>query len=166
MYLCRTKKIYMSFTIRAIEREDLPDLKNVLDSIELFPSSMLDAMIANYLDHDTSRDIWFTAISDDRPVALGFCAPEQMTVGTFNLYAIGIHKDYQSQGIGQQMMHYIEEVLRQRGQRVLLVETSGTPEFARTREFYRQCQYHQEATIRDFYDEGDDKVVFWKKLAD
>lgn len=87
-----------------------------------------------------------------------------MTDGTYNLYLIAVHKDFQGKGIGSEMMNYIENLLKSRSVRVLLVETSGLPEFERTRKFYDKCSYNKEAVIRDFYSEGEDKVVFWKKL--
>lgn len=61
-------------------------------------------------------------------------------------------------------MSHIEEHLAAEGQRVLIVETSGTDALARTREFYRLCQYDQESRIRDFYADGDDKITFRKAL--
>lgn len=61
-------------------------------------------------------------------------------------------------------MSHIEDHLAARKQRVLIVETSGTDALARTREFYRLCQYDQESRIRDFYEDGDDKVTFRKAL--
>jgi ribosomal protein S18 acetylase RimI-like enzyme len=51
------------------------------------------------------------------------------------------------------------------GGRVLLVETSGTPDFERTRAFYRKCGYEEEARIRDFYQAGADKIVYRKALC-
>ena len=54
--------------------------------------------------------------------------------------------------------------LRTRSARVVLVETSALDTFARTRKFYRECGYEQEARIREFYAEGEDKVVFRKGL--
>ena len=50
-------------------------------------------------------------------------------------------------------------------ERVLLVETSGLAEFARTCWFYAEIDYTHEARIREFYQEGEDKIVFWKALA-
>jgi RimJ/RimL family protein N-acetyltransferase len=47
---------------------------------------------------------------------------------------------------------------------MLLVETSGLPDFERTRTFYAKCGYEEEARIRDFYAVNDDKVVFRKVL--
>ncbi len=150
--------------IRPIQKEDLPALKTVLDSSELFPSELLEDMIAEYLQDPTSGAIWFTATRDEIPISIGYCAPERFTEGTYNLYAIGVHKTHQGQGVGQEMMQYIERVLQQKKARILLVETSGTVAFKRTRAFYHICQYTQEAVIRDFYEAGDDKVIFWKKL--
>lgn len=49
--------------------------------------------------------------------------------------------------------------------RVLLVETSSTDRYARPRDFYRARGFDKEATIREIYGTGDDKVVFRKKLV-
>lgn len=62
-------------------------------------------------------------------------------------------------------MRHVEHELRLAGARVLLIETSGVPEFAAQRSFYAGLGYHEEARIRDFYAAGDDKIVFWKLLT-
>ena len=154
----------MSSTIRKVSPIDVQDLKGVIDSSELFPSELLDEMIADYFNNPSSEDIWLTKDEEGIPVAIAYCAPEKMTEGTYNLYLIAVHKEYQGNGIGAEMMSYIEELLREAGHRVLIVETSGLPEFKLTREFYDKCGYAREAVIRDFYQEDEDKVVFWKKL--
>jgi ribosomal protein S18 acetylase RimI-like enzyme len=58
----------------------------------------------------------------------------------------------------------VEDALQVSGQRVLLVETSGLPEFALTRKFYARCGYEEEARVRDYYAAGNDMVVFRKVL--
>jgi hypothetical protein len=47
----------------------------------------------------------------------------------------------------------------------MFVETSGLPTYERTRRFYLKNGYEREATLRDYYRDGDDLVVFRKRLA-
>lgn len=146
-------------------RDDLPALKATIDANSLFPSDMLDDMIADYFDNKDGADFWLT-YEDTKPVAISYCAPERMTKGTWNLYLIAVHPDYQRKGLGTAMMHYIEQMLTARGERVLLVETSGLANFEGTRLFYRKCGYEEEARIREFYQTGEDKIIFRKSLKD
>lgn len=152
--------------IRLVIASDVDALKEVLDSSDLFSSEMLEEIIADYLENPYTEDIWFTYTENEKPISIGYCAPEKFTDGTYNLYALGVTKNLQGKGIGMQMMEFIEELLKERGARVLIVETSSTVDFELTREFYLKCNYHHEATIRDFWNEGDHKVVFWKKLIE
>ncbi|RNC87864.1 MAG: N-acetyltransferase [Winogradskyella sp.] len=152
--------------IRKIEKGDITELKKVLDSSELFPSYLLDDMISDYLNNKNSTDIWFTTIRHGKPISIVYCAPERLTNGTYNLYAIAVHKDQQGNGVGKKMMEYIENTLRENGNRILIVETSGKAEFELTRDFYIKCNYIKQAVIPEFYEEDDDKVVFWKKLTE
>ena len=154
----------MNQTIRPIQPEDLTALKTVIDSSELFPSELLEDMISGNFQGTAPDEIWLTTEIEDQPKTVAYCAPEKMTEGTWNLYLIAVHKDQQGKGLGKAMMDHIENLLAEKGQRVLIVETSGLPDFELTRKFYDQCGYTREAVIRDFYQEGEDKVVFWKKL--
>jgi ribosomal protein S18 acetylase RimI-like enzyme len=154
----------MDWTIRKATPQDLPYFKQVIDSNELFPSEMLDDMMHDFFTNASSTDIWLCATIDQQPVAVAYCAPERMTEGTYNLYLIAVLAARKGSGIGSKVMQHLENQLRNAGVRVLLVETSGLPEFEQTRRFYDKCQYRREAVIRDFYQEGEDKVVFWKKL--
>lgn len=150
--------------IRKVQINDLTGLKEVLDSSELFASEYLDDMISDYFNNSDSDDIWFTYIDNDRPIAIGYCAPEKLTNGTYNLYAIALRKELQGQGIGKKMMNFIEKLLSDSGKRILIVETSSLDQYALTREFYDKLGYRREAVIKDFWNDGEDKVIFWKKL--
>lgn len=151
--------------IRKVQIQDLIGLKEVLDSSELFPSEYLDDMISDYFNNAETEDIWFTCIENNQPIAIGYCAPEKLTNGTYNLYAIAVRKEFQGQRIGHKMMHFIEDLLLKNGKRVLIVETSSIEHYALTRKFYDKLGYRQEAVIKDFWDDGEDKVIFWKKLC-
>ena len=154
----------MNEKIRAIIQADIDKLKKVLDSSELFPSEYLDEMITDYFNNPNTQDIWFTYIENNTPVAIGYCVPEKLTDGTYNLLAIGVSKEIQRKGIASEMMKYIEQLLKSKDGRILIVETSTDDAQIGAREFYKKIGYTQEAVIRDFWRDGEDKIVFWKKL--
>ena len=149
--------------IRTITSADMFALKGVIDANGLFPSDMLDEMTAAFFQGKTPDDIWLT-VDQEGPIAVLYCAPEQMTVGTSNLYLIAVHPDRQGEGVGTLLIEHVEKQLKAKGQRILLVETSGLPAFERTRAFYQSRGFHQEARIREFYREGEDKIIFRKSL--
>ncbi len=154
----------MDNEIRKVIKEDLSNLKEVLDSSGLFPSEYLDEMIADYFCNHDTESIWFTCITEGTPSAIGYCAPEKLTNGTYNLYAIAVRKELQGKGIGRKMMNFIEELLKDNSKRILIVETSSDDQYRLTRKFYTDLHYRQEAVIKDFWNEGEDKIVFLKKL--
>ena len=145
--------------IRPVVTHDIPAIKEIIDSTGLFPSEYLDDMFTEQTEHE----FWLT-YDADHPVAVAYCAPEPMTNGTFNLLLIAVHRNSQSEGVGQKMMAFVEDKLRRKSVRVLLVETSGTEDFIRTRSFYEKLGYECEARIRDYYDVNDDKIVYRKAL--
>lgn len=154
----------MNNKIHAIKSDDIEGLKTVCDSSGLFPSEYLDEMIFDYFNNPETQDIWFTYIDNNRPVAIGYCVPEKFTDGTYNLLAIGVSQDTQRKGIAREMMNYIEQLIKQKGGRILIVETSTDNAQIAARAFYKNIGYTQEAVIRDFWKDGEDKIVFWKKL--
>jgi len=151
--------------IRPAAPADLPVLRKVVDATELFPGEMIDEMIAPFFAGGDCPDGWLTYDTGKGPQAVVYYAPERMTEGTWNLYLIAVHPTLQGQGIGAALMAHVEQTLAQAGHRILLVETSDLPDFERTRNFYHKIKYTEEARIREFYTEGEGKVVFWKKLS-
>ena len=61
-------------------------------------------------------------------------------------------------------MRYAEQDLRDRGQRLLVVRTSGTSQYDRTRAFYSGLGYSEHAIVPDYWTDGDDLVLFTKRL--
>jgi len=151
--------------IRAVYPNDLDALKTIIDSNELFPSEFLPDMIQPFFKENNEFEFWIAYVENDMPIAVAYYAPERMTNGTYNLYLIAVSPDFQGKSIGKQMLDYIETHLINRGERILLIETSGKSEFKKSKEFYIKNNYQQEAVIRDFYDYEDDKIIFRKSLT-
>lgn len=152
--------------IRALISSDLPAIKKIIDENQMFPSEFLDEMTEGYLTQQAS-EFWFVSENQLGNInAVAYCAPERMTEGTWNLLLIAVSKSEQGSGVGTRLMSHVEQSLIEINTRVLLVETSGLPEYQLTREFYPKVGYKQVAIIPEYYDKGDDKVVFWKSLSE
>lgn len=152
-----------SLTARPAQLADHSSLSDLIDASGLFPSDLLPNMMASYLGGETTEEIWLT-IDDPRPCAIAYCALERMTAGTWNLRLLAVHPERQGRGYGTALIDDIEARLRGQDARILLVETSGLADFSRARQFYIGCGFDQEACIRDFYEPGNDKIVFRKDL--
>jgi ribosomal protein S18 acetylase RimI-like enzyme len=154
--------------IRAIAHDDINALLALAEVTGLFqPEEIgeLAHMLAAHFDDATDSSGFWLTDDDNGLVGVAYFAPERMTLGTWNLYLIAIHPKYQRQGKGAAFLAHIEKMLTERGERILLVETSGLESFEYVRAFYRQNGYEEEARIREFYKPGDDKIVFRKVLA-
>jgi ribosomal protein S18 acetylase RimI-like enzyme len=92
-------------------------------------------------------------------------APTPMTDGVFDLYWIAVDPQRQGQGIGQILLRFVENEVRRRDGRMLLIETSSKRSYAPTVRFYQRAGYLEISRIKDFYRIEDDKVVFSKQLT-
>ncbi len=154
--------------IRPVTSADTDALMALAASIELFSSEELEElhrMLTNALSQNGEIQPFWIADDEDGLVGLAYCEPERMTSGTWNLQLIAVHPTHQRQGRGASLLGFVEQTLADRGARVLLVETMGTPDFEYVRAFYRKNGYDEEARIREFYAEGADKIIFRKALA-
>lgn len=78
---------------------------------------------------------------------------------------IAVRPDLQGGGRGAAMVRAAEDDLRARGQRLLPVRTSGTPQYDRTRAFHRGLGFVEHAPVLDYWTDGDDLVLFSKRLG-
>ncbi|MDY6782397.1 MAG: GNAT family N-acetyltransferase [Cyanobacteriota bacterium] len=154
--------------IRPATPDDREAIMAIASAIGLFVPQELEelgAMLAEYFNSTPHNDCFWSVYDDGSPVGVAYYAPEPFAEGTWNLYFIAIHPSRQRQGCGTKLLHHVEQTLMARGERLLLIETSGLPDFERARAFYRKHGYDEEARIREFYKVGDDKIIFRKLLT-
>ena len=90
--------------------------------------------------------------------------PRALTDRTYDLYWIAVDPNARRGGVGRGLLAATEEAIRKLGGRLLIVETSGQSKYEPTRAFYLATGYTLEATLKDFYKDGDDLVIFTKRL--
>jgi ribosomal protein S18 acetylase RimI-like enzyme len=121
---------------------------------------LADYFATNHADGHVS----VTLEQDGRPIGFAYYAPAEMTDRAWTLWWIAVDKTVHAKGLGTRLLRKAETDVAAAGGRVLFVETSGLPNYELTRRFYLKHGYDLEATLRDYYAEGDDMVVFRKKM--
>ena len=155
--------------IRPTQPEDAPALLHLAGAEPLFSreeAETVDELLETYLEQEDHGGYYFLSALDDGKL-LGFACfgPTPLTEGTFDLYWIAVGAPAKGKGVGRALMARVEDEVRQRGGRMIVLDTAGRSEYASTRAFYDRLGYTQAATVADFYAPGDDLVIFTRLLS-
>jgi GNAT superfamily N-acetyltransferase len=120
-----------------------------------------------YLTNERQTDYHVVVAQDpgSKVHAYACWGPAPMTKGAFDLYWIATCPQARGRGFGRALMGYVESKALEMNGRLLAVETSSKASYAGAVEFYRRLGYSENSRIRDFYDVGDDKIIFVKRLS-
>lgn len=99
------------------------------------------------------------AFRGDQVVGYACFGPTPATDRTYDLYWIAVDPSIQGSGVGSALLQHAEQTIRERGARMLVIETSSREAYGRTRRFYERHGYAELARVRDFYAPGDDRVI-------
>ena len=92
--------------------------------------------------------------------------PTPMTRFAFDLYWVAVDPAFQKKGIGRKLEERMCSVLLEQSDRaVIRVETAGRDDYLGQRFFYLARQYRECGRIPDFYREGDDLVLYCKRIG-
>ena len=153
--------------IRPATRKDAQDVADLAVDSRLFTADdagIVTTMMADYFGSNSDQNHLCVIDEDDELLAVAYYQAAPATDRTWYLTMIAVRPSRQGQGHGATLLRHVEDDLRARGQRMLLVQTSGLPTFRRARAFYERCGYEQEARARDYYESGDDMILFRKAL--
>lgn len=155
--------------IRPALSTDASAIVSLAVAAQLFPpdeAGIVENLMVDYFARERGQGHACAVDLDDGgdALAVAYWEPAKATDRTWYLTMIGVRHDHHRRGRGTSLLQHVEQQLRTDGQRLLLVETSSTSAFDRARSFYRACDYDEEARVRDFYEPGDDMVLFRKAL--
>jgi ribosomal protein S18 acetylase RimI-like enzyme len=156
--------------IRPTVEADTPHLLKLTEGTGVFKPHEIEALnevLSDY--HAGNLEYGHIAVTYEEHGAIvgyAYYAPAAMTDRTWYLYWIAVTRDTQAKGIGGKLLRYAEDDIRKRDGRVLFIETSSLPHYELTRKFYLKHGYEVTGVLRDYYSDGDDMVVFRKKLAE
>jgi ribosomal protein S18 acetylase RimI-like enzyme len=107
---------------------------------------------------------FLVARQNERVAGYTCYGPRPMTDGTYDLYWIAVDPKFQRNGISKALLASTEAELIRLGARLVIIETSGLPDYEPARQAYLSSGYETAAVIRGFYRPGDDLYIFTKYL--
>jgi aminoglycoside 6'-N-acetyltransferase I len=155
--------------VRKTERQDFETIRSIVVATEVFNQEEIDIaveLMEIYLNDANQQDYEMFSYVDGEGKVLGYICigPTPATVATYDLYWIAVDPAAQSKGIGTVLLNFTEDVLRQRGGRLLIAETSSTSKYDNTRQFYERKKFQKLAHIKEYYKPNDDLVIYGKYL--
>jgi len=156
-------------TIRPAEERDRETILRISAGVGVFTPeevATVDELLQAHLYDPEQQDYDFFVAGDDQNRVLGFVCfgPTALTLGTYDLYWIAVDRAAHGGGVGRRLLEWTEQYVRAAGGRLLVAETSGTPEYIPTRRFYERLGYDGHLSVPDFYRPGDDLIVYSKHL--
>jgi len=117
-----------------------------------------------YLERPDQKDYHVAVIENDERDIAGYMTwgPTPLAEDAYDLYWMAVAPSEQGRGRGKELVRWLEDEVRRRDGRVILIETSSQPKYHGTRQFYIDLDYREVARVPDFYRAGDDRVIYAK----
>ncbi|MGA9365743.1 MAG: GNAT family N-acetyltransferase [Bacteroidota bacterium] len=153
--------------IRKFVAQDLDAVRDILVKSAVFSTEEIMValeVIEAYLGDQKQQDYdLYTAVDDQERIVGYVCiGPTPISYGTFDLYWIVVHPGSHGKGIGRDLLIFAENLVKSRGGRLMVAETSSLPRYEKARRFYEANQYSVLARIKEYYNVGDDLVIYGK----
>jgi len=154
--------------VREIRTRDREGIVTLIEATKKFSQAEIEIaqeLIDICFGQPDQKDYFGYVVEIDERIA-GFLllGPTPATVGTYDMYWIAVHPDFQGRGIAQELDGFAMQFVRERGGYLIIAETSSQPSYERTRAFYLKQSYELLAQITDYYKPGDDLIIFGKKV--
>jgi GNAT superfamily N-acetyltransferase len=150
--------------------EDKQNIRNILDSSGFFYDFEIDVaveLLEEYLKAGAASGyIFIFAEVEGQAVGYTCFGLIPCTRQSYDIYWIGVHDSMRGKGIGAMLLAETEQCIREMDGNGIYLETSSREKYIPTHNFYYKCGYKLESQIRDFYDFGDDKMIFVKRLRE
>lgn len=143
-------------------------IRAIVASTGVFRSDEVDIAV-ELIDERLQKGIasgYFFVFAEIAGIVVGYTCfgPIPCTIASFDLYWIAVAKEHHGKKIGSRLMQETEKHIITMSGKNTYIETSSRSDYLSTRTFYLRQGYVHEATINNFYDDGDDKLIYSKSL--
>lgn len=151
-----------------LSRAQRDDVREILEDTGVFREDEVAValeVLDSYLDHPGQDYTAVGAFTHDGKLLGYVCyGPTPCTLGTWDLYWIAVAPGTQRTGVGTRLLQEVEGRLARERARLVIIETSSQPIYEKTRNFYLRHGYPEIARVTDFYSDGDDRVIYAKRI--
>ena len=153
--------------IRPMEPRDKSVVLGLIRATDMFTPAEVDVaeeLMDIYLEKPDQGDYRVVVVENDRKETVGYMTwgPTPLTEGAYDLYWMAVSPAEQGRGRGKALVRWLEDEVRLRDGRMIIIETSSQPKYHGTRQFYIDLDYREVARVPDFYRAGDDRVIYAK----
>lgn len=117
---------------------------------------------------EQSKDgyVLLTEKEDQKVIGFVIFGRIPITICGWDVYWLVVERDHQGKGIGKKLLKRVEDhILKEFNKCNIRVETSTRKEYAHARNLYLKTGFQEIGRITDFYDQGDDVIVFYKRIV-
>lgn len=151
-----------------IQHSDIGAITNIVKSSGFFSAEEIAIALELAEEkltqpHDSSYQFLF---AEDGKHVVGYTCFGLIpaTSSSYDLYWIAIDEKFRGAGLGKDLMKRTEKIISDLGGKRIYAETSSRHQYQSTHVFYESCGYRKEAILKDFYMEGDSKIIYVKTL--
>jgi ribosomal protein S18 acetylase RimI-like enzyme len=152
--------------IEKLSAADRDPLENILHGGGVFNHQEVDCALELIDDCLTDKDSdynIYTAKKNGQVLGYICYGKTPLTNGVYDLYWLVVGSVFQGQGIGKQLLEFMESQVKDKA-RLIIIETSSRKPYERARRLYVSMDYKILAQVPDYYDLYDNKLIFGKNL--
>lgn len=151
-------------SFRVLEKKDNAKIIDIISRVNNFNSEdkrIAIELINHYLEYDDGEYLIDVILSDGNVLGYVCYGQASLTKGVYEIYYIAIDPNNQGRGLGKMLMQNVEKKLVGKA-RMILLETSSDESYLATQRFYLKIGYAEIFRIKDYYDIGEDKILYQK----
>ncbi|HNS73506.1 MAG TPA: GNAT family N-acetyltransferase [bacterium] len=156
-------------SIRAMVSHDREIVYEMLQKTGVFGMQAIN-LAMEYIDaylFNAGQEEYRVVVGEDAQgevVVFACYGPAAGTEGTCRIYWLVVTPALQHQGIGREMLAWIEERMREAGMRLVVIEVTSEEKHAAFVRFFIEQNYRQVGRIRNYFRAGEDMLFYIKYL--
>ncbi|OGE23755.1 MAG: hypothetical protein A2V51_00275 [Candidatus Dadabacteria bacterium RBG_19FT_COMBO_40_33] len=153
--------------VRSLGIQDRERIECILNEVKVFSSEEINVAL-ELIDSCLSGnpDYIIKVATNENGTVLGYVCYGKipLTDAVWDIYWVVISDEFQGKGIAKNLLMFMEDDLKAKSARAVMVETSSRPEYEPARSFYLKNGFIEVSKISDFYAKYNDKVIYRKDL--